>query len=86
MRSVKSAMPKGHRTGINDNNYRQLEYVRKNSHGYRDNAKEFIWDYLSTHPCQICGEAVLSFWSFITLMEKRPKYQGLLVAEHPLTL
>lgn len=39
-----------------DNKDRQLENVRRNNQNYRELARAFIRDYLSTHPCTICGE------------------------------
>jgi hypothetical protein len=39
-----------------DNKDRQLEYVRNNNQKYRQTAREYAWEYLSTHPCSQCGE------------------------------
>jgi hypothetical protein len=34
----------------------QKENARTHRIGYRQAAKEYIWDYLMTHPCSKCGE------------------------------
>ena len=39
-----------------DNKERQLENVRRKNQNYRELAREYIRDYLSKHPCTICGE------------------------------
>lgn len=39
-----------------NNKDRQLEYVRNNNQTYRQNARDYVFDYLSSHPCTICGE------------------------------
>lgn len=39
-----------------DNKERQVENVRQNNIYYRERNKEYILDYLSTHPCTRCGE------------------------------
>lgn len=46
------------RSGVwyDNNKKRQLEYVNNNRRRYRQTAKEYVWDYLSTHPCTRCGE------------------------------
>ena len=40
---------------------RNKEYQKQNAKKHRDEykriGKEFIWDYLSTHPCISCGES-----------------------------
>jgi hypothetical protein len=39
---------------------RKKEYQKENASRhrkeYRQIAKEYVWDYLSTHPCSQCGE------------------------------
>lgn len=34
----------------------QKQNAKKHMQEYRQKAKEFAWDYLSTHPCITCGE------------------------------
>jgi len=34
----------------------QIERVRINNQRYRGTAREYVWEYLSTHPCTACGE------------------------------
>jgi hypothetical protein len=33
-----------------------LENVRARKGENRNSARDFVWDYLSQHPCEICGE------------------------------
>jgi hypothetical protein len=35
---------------------RHLQQVKDRKHAVRDVAREFVLDYLSTHPCSQCGE------------------------------
>src|SRR5207247_10236942 len=35
----------------------QKENARKHRIEYRQSAKEYIWDYLLSHPCVSCGES-----------------------------
>ena len=46
------------RSGVwyDNNKERQLEYVNNNRRKYRATAREYVMEYLSTHPCSICGE------------------------------
>ena len=36
---------------------RHLEQVKERKHAARDVAREYVWDYLTHHPCSQCGEA-----------------------------
>lgn len=36
---------------------KHLENVRSRKHEVRDEARQFVFDYLSTHPCTECGES-----------------------------
>jgi hypothetical protein len=35
----------------------QKENARSHRANYRQTAKEYVWDYMSTHPCVSCGES-----------------------------
>ena len=39
-----------------DNKEAHIENVRQNRIGYRDAARNYVMEYLSTHPCANCGE------------------------------
>lgn len=52
----KSCTAKRSGTWYENNKERQLEYVRENNRSYRETARQFAWEYLSTHPCKVCGE------------------------------
>jgi hypothetical protein len=47
------------RSGVwyENNKERQLEYVNNNRRRYRDLGREYVWTYLSTHPCIRCGQS-----------------------------
>ena len=36
---------------------RHLEQVKERKHAAREVAREYVWNYLSTHPCVQCGES-----------------------------
>lgn len=38
------------------NQDRQKENVKNNNQQYRQNVRDYMFEYLSTHPCRICGE------------------------------
>ena len=40
-----------------DNKEHHIENVRQNRVGYREAARHYVMEYLSTHPCSICGES-----------------------------
>ena len=39
------------------NKERHLEQVKARKHEARNVAREYVWQYLSTHPCVECGES-----------------------------
>lgn len=38
-------------------NYQELETVKNSKHRVREEAREYVHNYLSTHPCAVCGES-----------------------------
>jgi hypothetical protein len=40
-----------------ENKQDQIDRVRINKQRYRQIARDFAWEYLSTHPCSQCGES-----------------------------
>ncbi len=40
-----------------NNKKRHLQQVKERKHEARNAAREFVYNYLSTHPCAECGEA-----------------------------
>jgi hypothetical protein len=40
-----------------DNKERHLTQVKERKHEARKIAREYVWQYLSTHPCIVCGES-----------------------------
>lgn len=53
-KSCKNAYTKKH---YSDNKDYYVDKARKNGESYRAAAREFLWDYLSKHPCIDCGES-----------------------------
>ena len=39
-----------------ENREHHIQNVAANSKSYRDQAREYVYQYLSTHPCVECGE------------------------------
>lgn len=39
------------------NRERQIENSARNRNRSKEEAREYVWDYLSTHPCVDCGES-----------------------------
>ena len=40
-----------------DAHNRHLQTVKERSHAAREAARDYVWDYLSKHPCSECGES-----------------------------
>ena len=60
------------------NQDRQKENVRLNNLEYRKAARDFMFDYLSTHPCTKCGETDPVVLEFHHLGEKSSEVSRLL--------
>ena len=61
-----------------ENQDRQKENVKLNNQNYRQNAREFILEYLSTHPCSQCGESDPRVLEFHHLGQKDSEVSSLI--------
>lgn len=52
----KECYAKRSREWYEDNKEQQIANVRRNNQNYREIAREYVWEYLSTHSCTRCGE------------------------------
>ncbi len=67
-----------------NNKERHLENVHERKRKMRDEAREYVWNYLKTHPCVLCGESDPIVLEFHHIGDKEIAISELAYGGHPI--
>ncbi len=77
----KDCTAKRSRSWYSNNRESQTERVMENKRADRIRSREFVWEYLSTHPCIDCGETYIVVLEFDHVIGGKTKDVAVLIAD-----